>query len=192
MPGQISGDLDLLIPPSSGQRFCGMRPWSAAAARTGAITDTGTLDADLNAGLITEQEARQRRELIAREAEYYGAMDGANKFVRGDAIAGIVITLINIIGGLAIGVFQKDMSFANAAQNYTLLTIGDGLVTQVPALIVSTAAGLIVSRAGTEASLGKEITSQILFQPRAIAITAIPMTKVKSKPGLRSNPSWYQ
>jgi flagellar biosynthesis protein FlhA len=103
-----------------------------------------SIDADLNAGMINEQEARHRRELISLEAEYYGAMDGANKFVRGDAIAGIVITLINIIGGLAIGVFQNNMTFAHAAQNYTLLTIGDGLVTQVPALIVSTAAGVIV------------------------------------------------
>ena len=97
-----------------------------------------SIDADLNAGLINEQEARERREEITHEAEYYGAMDGANKFVRGDAIAGIIITLANIMGGLAIGVFQNKMSFASAAQTYTLLTIGDGLVTQIPALIIST------------------------------------------------------
>ncbi|UCF90333.1 MAG: FHIPEP family type III secretion protein, partial [Desulfobacterales bacterium] len=97
-----------------------------------------SIDADLNAGMITEQEARARREEIAREAEYYGAMDGANKFVRGDAVAGILITLINIIAGLAIGVLQNKMPFAQAVQNYTLLTIGDGLVSQIPALIVST------------------------------------------------------
>ncbi|MEJ2221763.1 MAG: flagellar biosynthesis protein FlhA [Desulfobacterales bacterium] len=147
-----------------------------------------SIDADLNAGLITEQEARDRRELIAREAEYYGAMDGANKFVRGDAIAGIVITLINIIGGLAIGVFQKDMSFANAAQNYTLLTIGDGLVSQVPALIVSTAAGVIVTRAGADSSLGDEIASQILIQPKAIAVASGVLFGFGLVPGLPTIP----
>ena len=147
-----------------------------------------SIDADLNAGLITEQEARQRRELIAREAEYYGAMDGANKFVRGDAIAGIVITLINIIGGLAIGVFQKDMSFANAAQNYTLLTIGDGLVSQVPALIVSTAAGVIVTRAGADSSLGNEITSQVLIQPKAIGVASGVLFGFGLVPGLPTIP----
>ena len=147
-----------------------------------------SIDADLNAGLITEQEARERRELIAKEAEYYGAMDGANKFVRGDAIAGIVITLINIIGGLAIGVFQKDMSFASAAQNYTLLTIGDGLVSQVPALIVSTAAGVIVTRAGADSSLGDEITSQILVQHKAIAVASGVLFGLGLVPGLPTIP----
>jgi flagellar biosynthesis protein FlhA len=147
-----------------------------------------SIDADLNAGLITEQEARERRELITLEAEYYGAMDGANKFVRGDAVAGIIITLINIIGGLTIGVFQNNMSFAHAAQNYTLLTIGDGLVTQVPALIVSTAAGVIVSRAGAESSLGKEITSQILLQPRAIAVASAVLFGFGLVPGLPTLP----
>jgi flagellar biosynthesis protein FlhA len=147
-----------------------------------------SIDADLNAGLITEKEARTRREMIAQEAEYYGAMDGANKFVRGDAVAGIVITLINIIGGLAIGVFQKDMSFANAAQNYTLLTIGDGLVSQVPALIVSTAAGVIVTRAGADSSLGNEITSQILIQPKAIAVASGVLFGFGLVPGLPTIP----
>jgi flagellar biosynthesis protein FlhA len=147
-----------------------------------------SIDADLNSGLIDEQEARARREIISREAEYYGAMDGANKFVRGDAVAGIVITLINIIGGLAIGVFQNKMSFSQAAQNYTLLTIGDGLVTQVPALIISTAAGIIVSRAGNESSLGNEITSQILFQPRAIAVAASVLFCFGLVPGLPTIP----
>ena len=117
-----------------------------------------SIDADLNAGIINEEEAKTRRELIAREAEYYGAMDGANKFVRGDAIAGIVITLINILGGLTIGVLQNGMSFSNAAQNYTLLTVGDGLVTQIPALIISTAAGIIVSRAGSEAGANTAVS----------------------------------
>ena len=148
------------------------------------------IDADLNAGLINEQEARSRREEISREAEYYGAMDGANKFVRGDAIAGIIITLTNIIGGLTIGVFQNNMSFANAAQTYTLLTIGDGLVTQIPALIISTAAGIIVTRAGSESNLGAEIASQILYQPRAIGITAIVLFGFGIIPGLPLIPFW--
>ena len=147
-----------------------------------------SIDADLNAGIITEQEARDRRELIALEAEYYGAMDGANKFVRGDAVAGIIITLINIIGGLAIGVFQNNMTFAHAAQNYTLLTIGDGLVTQVPALIVSTAAGVIVTRAGAESSLGEEITAQILVQPKAIAVASGVLFGFGLVPGLPTIP----
>ena len=149
-----------------------------------------SIDADLNAGLINEQEARLRRDEIAREAEYYGAMDGANKFVRGDAIAGIIITLANIIGGLAIGMFQNQMSFANAAQTYTLLTIGDGLVTQIPALIISTAAGIIVSRAGAESNLGAEITSQVLFQPRAIGVTAAVLFGFGVIPGLPLIPFW--
>jgi flagellar biosynthesis protein FlhA len=149
-----------------------------------------SIDADLNAGLINEEEARARREEIAQEAEYYGAMDGANKFVRGDAIAGIIITLANIIGGLAIGVFQNRMSFGNAAETYTLLTIGDGLVTQIPALIVSTAAGIIVSRAGAESNLGQEITAQILFQPRAIGIAAAALFGFGLIPGLPLMPFW--
>ncbi len=147
-----------------------------------------SIDADLNAGLITEKEARERREEIAREAEYFGAMDGANKFVRGDAMAGIVITLINIIGGLAIGIFQNGMSFVDAAQNYTLLTIGDGLVSQVPALIISTAAGIIVTRAGATASLGEDVASQILIQPKAIAITAGVLFGFGLVPGLPTVP----
>ena len=147
-----------------------------------------SIDADLNAGLITEQEARERRDLIAQEAEYYGAMDGANKFVRGDAIAGIIITLINIIGGLAIGIFQNDMTFVDAAQNYTLLTIGDGLVSQVPALIVSTAAGVIVTRAGVDLSLGDEVASQILIQPKAIAVASGVLFGFGLVPGLPTVP----
>jgi len=149
-----------------------------------------SIDADLNAGLINEQQAKSRREEIAKESEYYGAMDGANKFVRGDAIAGIIITMANIIGGLTIGVFQNKMSFADAAQTYTLLTIGDGLVTQIPALIVSTSAGIIVSRAGAESNLGAEITSQILYQPRAIGITAVVLFGFGIIPGLPLIPFW--
>ncbi len=148
-----------------------------------------SIDADLNAGLINEEEARARRLEISRESEYYGAMDGANKFVRGDAIASIIITLINIIGGLTIGVLQHGMSFAHAAQNYTLLTVGDGLVSQIPALIVSTSAGIIVSRAGSEStSLGNEITSQLLLQPRAIGIASAVLFGFGMVPGLPTVP----
>ncbi|UCF86170.1 MAG: flagellar biosynthesis protein FlhA [Desulfobacteraceae bacterium] len=147
-----------------------------------------SIDADLNAGLINEQEARNRRMVISQEADFYGAMDGASKFVRGDAIAGVIITLINIVGGLAIGVFQNGMSFSHAAQNYTLMTVGDGLVTQIPALIVSTAAGIVVSRAGSEAALGRQITSQIMFQPRAIGIAAGVLLGFGMVPGLPAVP----
>jgi flagellar biosynthesis protein FlhA len=147
-----------------------------------------SIDADLNAGFINEEQARSRRETLSREAEYYGAMDGANKFVRGDAVAGIIITLINILGGLAIGVFQQNMPFVSAAKTYTLLTVGDGLVAQIPALIVSTATGIIVSRAGSESSMGAEITSQILFHPRAIAMVAAVLLGFALMPGLPTLP----
>lgn len=131
-----------------------------------------SIDADLNAGLITDDEARERRKRVEREADFYGAMDGASKFVRGDAIAGMLITAVNILGGFAIGVFQKDLSISQAAERYTLMTIGDGLVTQIPSLIISTAAGIIVTRAASGNDLSKEMTSQILLHPRAINITA--------------------
>jgi len=147
-----------------------------------------SIDADLNAGLITEQEARERRQLIAKEAEYYGAMDGANKFVRGDAIAGILITLINIIAGFGIGVFQNGMSFADASQTYTVLTVGDGLVSQIPALVVSTAAGIVVSRAGSESSLGRTVSRQIMLQPEAIAVTGVILFGMGLFPGLPTVP----
>ena len=147
-----------------------------------------SIDADLNAGLINEQEARIRRQAISQEADFYGAMDGASKFVRGDAVAGVIITLINIIGGLTIGVLQNNMSFATAAQNYTLLTIGEGLVVQIPALITSTAAGFVVTRAATDSNLGKEITSQILSQPRAIAIAAAVLFAFGLVPGMPTLP----
>ena len=128
-----------------------------------------SIDADLNAGLITDAEARTRRSSIEREADFYGAMDGASKFVRGDAIAGIIITLINILGGLVIGVLQQDMPVSEAAHTYTLLTVGDGLVTQVPALIVSTASGMLVTRSTASADLGKDIQTQLFSRPKAIA-----------------------
>ena len=114
------------------------------------------IDADLNAGMIDEVEAGERRREIARESQFHGAMDGASKFVRGDAIAGIVITLINIVGGFVIGVLQQGMEMRDALTNYTLLTVGDGLVSQIPALLVSAAAGLLVSRSGSEMKMGKE------------------------------------
>jgi flagellar biosynthesis protein FlhA len=147
-----------------------------------------SIDADLNAGFINELEARRRRETISREAEYYGAMDGANKFVRGDAVAGIIITLVNILGGLAIGIFQKGMPFGLAAQNYTVLTVGDGLVSQIPALIISTAAGIIVSRAGNESSLGSEIASQLFFNPRVIGMVSAVLFAFALVPGLPTVP----
>lgn len=131
-----------------------------------------SIDADLNAGLIDETEARRRRQEISREADFYGAMDGASKFVRGDAIAGIIIMVINIIGGFLIGVLQKGMPIAEAAKTYTILTVGDGLVAQIPALITSTAAGIIVSRAAAEANLGAEMVKQLLFSPKALGTTA--------------------
>jgi flagellar biosynthesis protein FlhA len=143
-----------------------------------------SIDADLNAGLIDESEARQRRDIIANEAEFYGAMDGASKFVRGDAIAGIIITLINIIGGFVIGVLQKKMPITAAAQNYTLLTVGDGLVTQIPALIISTAAGIMVSRAASESSMGVEFAKQLLHYPRASYIGALVIFLFGLIPGL--------
>ncbi|MBI5849243.1 MAG: flagellar biosynthesis protein FlhA [Nitrospirae bacterium] len=126
------------------------------------------IDADLNSGLIDDIEARRRRLFIAQEADFYGAMDGASKFVRGDAIAALVITGVNIVGGLLIGVIQHKMAIADAASTYTILTIGEGLVAQIPALLVSTAAGMIVSRAGTDTDLGKDITKQLLVNPKAL------------------------
>ena len=150
-----------------------------------------SIDADLNAGLIDEDEARERRKQLSRESEYYGAMDGANKFVRGDAIAGIIITLINIVAGFAIGVFQNQMTFGEAAQNYTLLTIGDGLVSQVPALLVSTAAGIVVSRAGAEHNLGREISNQLFLKPKAIGVAAVILVCFGIIPGLPTGPFFF-
>lgn len=130
-----------------------------------------SIDADLNAGLISEEEARNRRTEIEDQADFYGSMDGASKFVRGDAIAGIIITVVNVVGGLLIGVLQRDLNLATAAQYYTKLTIGDGLVSQIPALLISTAAGIVVTRSsGSKKNLGKEMTSQMLAQPKALGI----------------------
>jgi flagellar biosynthesis protein FlhA len=134
-----------------------------------------SIDADLNAGIITEQDARLRRQTLEREADFYGSMDGAIRFVRGDAIAGILITLINILGGFGIGVFQGGMDVGEAAQVYTLLTIGDGLVSQMPALVVSTAAGLVVTRAVSDKNLPLELTGQLLNQPSAFIIASVAL-----------------
>jgi flagellar biosynthesis protein FlhA len=147
-----------------------------------------SIDADLNAGLITEADARSRRVQIEKEADFYGAMDGASKFVRGDAVAGIIITLVNIMGGLIIGVLQQKMRLASALQVYTLLTVGDGLVSQIPALIISTAAGIVVTRAAQDVHLGNAIICQMLVQPRAIAIAAGILFLFGLVPGLPQLP----
>ena len=130
------------------------------------------IDADLNAGLIGEEEAKRRRSEVTQEADFYGSMDGASKFVRGDAIAGILIMVINVIGGLIIGILQHDLSFAEAGQTYTLLTIGDGLVAQIPALIISTAAGVIVTRVSTDQDVGEQMTGQLFKNPQVMLLAA--------------------
>ncbi len=142
------------------------------------------IDADLSAGLLTDKEAKLRRLKISREADFYGSMDGASKFVRGDAIAGIIIVLINIFGGLLIGVWQQGMPFMVALSNYTLLTIGEGLVAQIPALIISTAAGILVTRSADENSFGQELTGQFLNYPKAFFVTSGVMFLFALIPGL--------
>jgi flagellar biosynthesis protein FlhA len=142
------------------------------------------IDADLNAGIIDQDTARARRQEIREEADFYGAMDGASKFVRGDAIAGILILFINIIGGLIIGTVQHDLSFANAARNYTLLTIGDGLVAQVPSLLLSTAVAIIVTRMSRSEDMGRQIFLQLFSDPRALWVTAAVMTVLGLIPGM--------
>lgn len=147
-----------------------------------------SIDADLNAGLINDEQARTRRKEIESEADFYGAMDGASKFVRGDAIAGIVITIVNILGGLVIGVVQKGLDLGTAAEYYTKLTIGDGLVAQIPALIVSTAAGTVVTRSSSGKDMGKEMVSQLFVNPRAVAIVAGVLFLLGLIPGLPTLP----
>ena len=142
------------------------------------------IDADLNAGLIGEDDARKRRTEIAEEAEFFGSMDGASKFVRGDAVAGILIMLINIIGGLAVGIFQHNLDFATAVNNYTLLTIGDGLVAQIPALIISTAAGIVVTRVGKAEDIGQQMISQMFNNSRVLFITAGVLGALGLIPGM--------
>jgi flagellar biosynthesis protein FlhA len=146
-----------------------------------------SIDADLNAGLINEIQARERRQKIGSEADFYGAMDGASKFVKGDAIAGIVILVINLIGGFIIGMTMKGMSFSEALETFSILTIGDGLVSQIPALLISTAAGIIVTRASSEGNLGQDVTKQLTAQPKLLYIVAGTLMML----GLFTPIHWY-
>jgi flagellar biosynthesis protein FlhA len=146
------------------------------------------IDADLNAGLIDEKAARERRKALEDESGFFGAMDGASKFVRGDAIAGLLVVFINIIGGIIIGVAQQGLSFSEAAQTYTLLTVGDGLVTQIPALIVSTAAGLLVSKAGVSGAADKALIKQFSGYPQALGMAAAVMCVLALLPGIPTIP----
>jgi flagellar biosynthesis protein FlhA len=142
------------------------------------------VDADLNSGLITQDQARARREEIASEADFYGAMDGASKFVRGDAVAGILILIINVVGGLAIGMAQHGLSFSTATQNYALLTIGDGLVAQIPSLVLSTAAAIIVTRVSSTRDMGQQIGDQLFSSPKALIVTAVIVGTLGLVPGM--------
>ncbi|WP_374359296.1 flagellar biosynthesis protein FlhA [Pseudoduganella danionis] len=142
------------------------------------------IDADLNAGLIGEAEARKRRSEVAQEAEFYGAMDGASKYVRGDAVAGILVTVINVVGGLLVGLLQHDMLFADAIKNYTLLAIGDGLVAQIPSLVISTAAGIVVSRVASEQDIGTQVVGQLFAKPQVLYITAAIIGGMGLIPGM--------
>jgi len=142
------------------------------------------IDADLNAGLIGEAEARQRRAAVAQEAEFYGSMDGASKFVRGDAVAGLIIMVVNVVGGLLIGTMQHGLSLGVAAETYTLLTIGDGLVAQIPALVISTAAGVMVSRVDTDQDVGQQMLGQLFVKPQVLVLTAAVMGLLGLVPGM--------
>ncbi|MGI6697994.1 MAG: flagellar biosynthesis protein FlhA [Clostridia bacterium] len=146
------------------------------------------IDADLNAGLINEMEAKERRKAIERAADFYGAMDGASKFVKGDAIAGIIITIINICGGLVIGMVQRGMEFQSALSTYTLLTVGDGLVSQIPALLISTSAGIIVTKTASESNLGREVTAQLFAQPKAMFLASGVLAALGVVPALPQLP----
>ena len=143
-----------------------------------------SIDADLNAGLITEKEAIARRERLARESEFYGAMDGASKFVRGDAVAGLIITAVNIIGGFAVGILQQGMGFKQALSTFTILTVGDGLVCQIPALIISTSAGMLVTRVATNTSVGADVGDQLFLRPRPLIMTGCILGVIALVPGL--------
>jgi flagellar biosynthesis protein FlhA len=148
------------------------------------------IDADLNTGLIDQEQAKARRKALEDESSFFGAMDGASKFVRGDAIAGLLITFINIIGGIIIGVMQQNMGFGDAARTYTLLTVGDGLVTQIPALIVSTAAGLLVSKSGVSGQASKALSGQLSKNPKALGMSAAVMAVLGLLPGMPILPFW--
>ena len=146
------------------------------------------IDADLNAGLIDDKEAKRRRAEVAQEADFYGSMDGASKFVRGDAIAGILITAVNIVGGIIVGVAQNDMNFSDAARTFTLLTVGDGLIAQIPALIISTAAGIITTRNSNSEALGKQVNEEFTAHPKAFYITAGAISVFGLIPGFPAFP----
>jgi flagellar biosynthesis protein FlhA len=148
------------------------------------------IDADLNSGAIDETAARERRLEIAREADFHGAMDGASKFIKGDAIAGIIITLINIVGGLITGMVRMKLSAGEAVSIFLLATIGDGLVSQLPALLISTSSGIIVTRSGTDTAFGEEVSAQILSQPYALIMAGVLLTVVSLIPGLPKIPMW--
>src|SRR5688572_6567369 len=142
------------------------------------------IDADLNAGIIDEKEARERRSRIRREADFYGAMDGAIRFTQRDALAAVLITFVNIVAGFIIGVVQLNMDFATAIETYTVLTVGEGLVTAIPALLVSMAGGLITTRAASESHLGEEVATQLFAQPKPMAVAAAVLTFLAMIPGL--------
>ena len=149
------------------------------------------IDADLNAGLLKEEEARRKREEIAEEADFYGSMDGASKFVRGDAIAGILIAFINIIGGIIVGMAQNDMNFEQATQTFTLLTIGDGLISQIPALIISTAAGIIITRSNVNDEFGEQVKKQVKIQPKSILMASFALLFIGVIPKMPMLPFWF-
>ncbi|HKG03895.1 MAG TPA: flagellar biosynthesis protein FlhA, partial [Conexibacter sp.] len=146
------------------------------------------IDADLNAGLITDEEARNRRTEISREADFYGAMDGASKFVKGDAMAAVLIVLINLIGGIVVGVMQMGLPFGEAIQHFSLLTVGDGLAAQIPALLISVATGIIVTRSASEKDLGNDIAGQVLEQRKAPLIAGVVLFALALVPGLPKLP----
>lgn len=148
------------------------------------------IDADLNSGLIDEQQAKVRRSKIQREADFYGAMDGASKFVKGDAIVSILVTIINIVGGIVIGMMTSDLAIDEVIAKYTLATVGDGLVSQIPALMISTATGIIVTRAASEDNLGAEISSQLFSQPTVLYAAGVIITALSLIPGLPKLPIW--
>ncbi|TCS39149.1 flagellar biosynthesis protein FlhA [Paucimonas lemoignei] len=142
------------------------------------------IDADLNAGLIGEAEARSRRQQVSQEAEFYGSMDGASKYVKGDAVAGIIVTIVNVVGGLVVGMIQHSMAFGDALENYTLLAIGDGLVAQIPSLVISVAAGIIVSRVASDEDIGNQLISQLFAKPQVMYITAAIVGGMGIIPGM--------
>ncbi|MBT5228657.1 MAG: flagellar biosynthesis protein FlhA, partial [Methylococcales bacterium] len=149
------------------------------------------IDADLNAGMLTQEEARERREEVVSEADFYGSMDGASKFVRGDAVAGIIILFLNLIGGLIIGVGQHDLTFAVAVEYYTLLTIGDGLVAQIPSLLLSVAAAIMVTRVSKQGDMGGQVVAQISRDPRALGVTAGVIGAMGLAPGMPVLPFFF-